>query len=170
MQPELSAMLVLVVTIAMMATPPLFSLQTRLRRRHEARPYDTIDVDEHEVLIAGFGPFGQIVARILRVKRIPFTVLDKDFEHVDFVRQFGNKIFYGGASRLDLLRAAQADKARMLVLAIPDVEASLRTAQTVRRHFPNLRIFAAAVNPQHALTLLAPGIDDRQITRLNSSH
>src|SRR3546814_10616448 len=78
MQPELSAMLVLVVTISMMATPPLFSLQTRLRRRHEARPYDTIDVDEHEVLIAGFGPFGQIVARILRVKRIPFTVLDKD--------------------------------------------------------------------------------------------
>src|SRR3546814_6082054 len=107
MQPVLSAMLVLVVTISMMATPPLFSLQARLRRRHEARPYDTIDVDEHEVLIAGFGPFGQIVARILRVKRIPFTVLDKDFEHVDFVRQFGNKIFNGDASRLDLLRRSE---------------------------------------------------------------
>src|SRR3546814_18437340 len=110
MQPELSAMLVLVVTISMMATPPLFSLQTRLRRRHEARPYDTIDVDEHEVLIAGFGPFGQIVARILRVKRIPFTVLDKDFEHVDFVRQFGNKIFSGYARRLDLLREEMDSK------------------------------------------------------------
>src|SRR3546814_17065429 len=86
-----------------------------------------------------------------------FRSLDKDFEHVDFVRQFGNKIFYGDASRLDLLRAAQADKARMLVLAIPDVEASLRTAQTVRRHFPNLRIFAAAVNRQHALSLMEMG-------------
>lgn len=165
MQPELSAMLVLVVTISMMATPPLFSLQTRLRRRREARPYDTIEVDEHEVLIAGFGPFGQIVARILRVKRIPFTVLDKDFEHVDFVRQFGNKIFYGDASRLDLLRAAQADKARVFVLAIPDIEASLRTAQTVRRHFPKLRIFAAAVNRQHALRLMALGIAPDDVIR-----
>src|SRR3546814_18196647 len=99
-------MLVLVVTISMMATPPLFSLQTRLRRRHEARPYDTIDVDEHVVLIAGFGPFGQIVARILRVKGIPFTVLDKDFEHVDFVTQFGNMIFSGAASRLHLVGSA----------------------------------------------------------------
>lgn len=165
MRPELSAMLVLVVTISMMMTPPLFSLQTRLRRRHDARPYDTIEVDEHEVLIAGFGPFGQIVARILRVKRIPFTVLDKDFEHVDFVRQFGNKIFYGDASRLDLLRAAQADKARVFVLAIPDIEASIRTAETVRRHFPKVRIFAAAVNRQHALRLMALGINPNDVIR-----
>lgn len=165
MRPELSAMLVLVVTISMMATPPLFSLQMRFVRRREARPYDKIDVDEHEVLIAGFGPFGQIVARILGVKRIPFTVLDKDFEHVDFVRQIGNKIFYGDASRLDLLRAAQADKARVLVLAIPDVEASLRTAQTVRRHFPKMRIFAAAANRQHALRLMELGVAPDDVIR-----
>ncbi|HET8881349.1 MAG TPA: monovalent cation:proton antiporter-2 (CPA2) family protein [Solimonas sp.] len=165
MRADLSALLVLVVTISMMATPPLFSLQIRTRRRREARPYDTIETDEHEVLIAGFGPFGQIVARILRVKHIAFTVLDKDFEHVDFVRQFGNKIFYGDASRLDLLRAAHADKARVFVLAIPDVEASLRTAQTVRRHFPHLRILAAAVNRQHALQLMALGIASDDIIR-----
>src|SRR3546814_14114244 len=84
MQPELSAMLVLVVTISMMATPPLFSLQTRLRRRHEARPYDTIDVDEHEVLIAGFGPFGPIVSRLLRFTRLPLPVLHKYSQHVPF--------------------------------------------------------------------------------------
>ncbi|NGY06042.1 monovalent cation:proton antiporter-2 (CPA2) family protein [Solimonas terrae] len=165
MHADLSVLLVLVVTISMMATPPLFSLQMRLRRRREARPYDTIDTDEHEVLIAGFGPFGQIVARILRVKRIGFTVLDKDFEHVDFVRQFGNKIFYGDASRLDLLRAAHADKARVFVLAIPDIDASLRTAQTVRRHFPQLRIFAAAVNRQHALQLMALGVEVDDVIR-----
>lgn len=161
----LAALLVLVVTISMMATPPLFSLQSRLRRRREARPYDTIETDEHEVLIAGFGPFGQIVARILRVKRIPFTVLDKDFEHVDFVRQFGNKIFYGDASRLDLLRAAHADKARIFVLAIPDVDASLRTAETVRRHFPQLRIYAAAINRQHALRLMDLGVAPGDVIR-----
>ncbi|NKF22764.1 monovalent cation:proton antiporter-2 (CPA2) family protein [Solimonas marina] len=165
MQPSLSALLVLVVTISMMATPPLFTLQTRLRKRFGSRPYDKIVTGEHEVLIAGFGPFGQIVARILRVKHIGFTVLDKDFEHVDFVRQFGNRIFYGDASRLDLLRAAHADKARLLVLAIPDVEASLRTAQTVRRHFPQLRIFAAAANRQHALRLMDLGVAPEDVIR-----
>jgi glutathione-regulated potassium-efflux system ancillary protein KefC/glutathione-regulated potassium-efflux system protein KefB len=165
MKSELSGVLVLVVTISMMATPPLFSLQTRLRRRRAARPYDNIETDEHEVLIAGFGPFGQIVARILRVKRIAFTVLDKDFEHVDFVREFGNKIFYGDASRLDLLRAAHADKAKVFVLAIPDVEASLRTAETVRRHFPQLRIFAAAINRQHALRLMDLGVAPEDVIR-----
>lgn len=165
MKPELSAVLVLVVTISMMATPPLFSLHTRLRRRREARPYDAIETGEHEVLVAGFGPFGQIVARVLRLKRIAFTVLDKDFEHVDFVRQFGNKIFYGDASRLDLLRAAHADKARVFVLAIPDVEASLRTAETVRRNFPQLRIFAAAINRQHALRLMDIGVASQDIIR-----
>ncbi|WP_028079906.1 monovalent cation:proton antiporter-2 (CPA2) family protein [Solimonas soli] len=165
MSAELSALLVLVVTISMIATPPLFSLQMRMRKRKEARPYDDIQTDEHEVLIAGFGPFGQIVARILRVKRIRFTVLDKDFEHVDFVRQFGNRIFYGDASRLDLLRAAHADKARLFVLAIPDIEASLRTAETVRRHFPQLRIFAAAVNRQHALRLMDIGIAPGDVVR-----
>ena len=165
MNAALAAQLVLVVTISMIVTPPLFSLQTRLRKRNEARPYDDIRTDEHEVLIAGFGPFGQIVARILRVKRIPFTVLDKDSEHVDFVRQFGNRIFYGDASRLDLLRAAHADKARLFVLAIPDIEASLRTAETVRRHFPQLRIFAAAVNRQHALRLMDLGIAPDDVIR-----
>ncbi|MGH8446189.1 MAG: monovalent cation:proton antiporter-2 (CPA2) family protein [Solimonas sp.] len=165
MSADLSALLVLVVTISMILTPPLFSLQMGMRKRKEARPYDDIQTDEHEVLIAGFGPFGQIVARILRVKRIPFTVLDKDFEHVDFVRTFGNKIFYGDASRLDLLRAAHADKARLFVLAIPDVEASLRTAETVRRHFPQLRVFAAAINRQHALRLMDLGVAPGDVIR-----
>lgn len=158
MSAELTALLVLVVTISMIATPPLLALQGRLRRR-TPRPYDTIDSGDHDVLIAGFGPFGQIVARILRVRNIAFTVLDKDFEHVDFVRQFGNRVFYGDASRLDLLRAANADKARLFVLAIPDIEASLRTAETVRKHFPKLRIFAAAVNRQHAMRLMDLGVE-----------
>ncbi len=165
MSSDLSALLLLIVTVSMMATPPLFALQRRLFGRREARPYDVIDANQHEVLIAGFGPFGQIVARVLRVKRIPFTVIDKDFEHVDFVRQFGNRIFYGDASRLDFLRAAHADKARIFVLAIPDIEASLRTAETVRRHFPQLRIFAAAVNRQHALRLMDLGVAADDVIR-----
>jgi voltage-gated potassium channel Kch len=160
MSPELSAELVVVVTLSMIATPALYALQARLRRAVPARPYDQIDAGERSVIIAGFGPVGQIVARILRVKQIPFTVLDKDSQQVDFVRRFGNTIFYGDASRIDLLRAAQAHKARLFVLTIPDIEASLQVARVVRRNFPQLRIFAIAVNRMHALRLMDMGITD----------
>ena len=125
----------------------------------EARPFDSIDDTDHEVVIAGFGRFGQIVARVLRVKKINFTALEISPEQVDFVRKFGNKVFFGDASRLDLLRAAGAENASVFVLAIDDVEASLRTAETVRRNFPHLRILARARNRQHALQLLDMGID-----------
>lgn len=160
MSAELSALLVVVVTLSMIATPLLYALQARFAGRSEPAPYDTIDVPARAVIIAGFGPVGQIVARILRVKRIAFTVLDKDSQQVDFVRRFGNEIFYGDAGRLDLLRAAHADKARLFVLTIPDVEASLQVADVVRRHFPQLRIFAIAVNRLHALRLMDMGITD----------
>lgn len=156
---ELRDLMIMVVTLSMIATPLLYALQSRWRDEADVRPYDDIGPQEHDVVIAGFGPFGQIVGRILRLKRIPFTVLDKDSEQVDFVRKFGNQIFYGDASRLDLLRAARLDKARLFVLAIPDVEASLHVANTVRRHFPHVRIFAMAVNRLHALNLMDIGVE-----------
>jgi glutathione-regulated potassium-efflux system protein KefB len=96
---------------------------------------------------------------VLRARRIGFTALDIDAEHIDFLKKFGNtSVHYGDASRLDLLRAARADKARVLVLAIDDVEASVRTAETVRQHFPHLTVFARARNRQHAYRLLGLGI------------
>ncbi|SEQ89731.1 glutathione-regulated potassium-efflux system protein KefB [Solimonas aquatica] len=156
----LSARLVLVVVLSMILTPPLFSLHVKLRQRREARPFDTIDTEPRQVLIIGFGPFAQIVARLLRVKGITYTVLDKDSEQVDFVRQFGNQVFYGDASRLDLLRAAHAEKAEFMVLAIPEVEASLHVAEVVRRNFPQLRIFAVAINRNHALRLMDLGVHE----------
>jgi voltage-gated potassium channel Kch len=110
------------------------------------------------VIIAGFGRFGQIVARILRVKGLPFTALDSSQTHVDFVRRFGNKVYYGDASRLDLLRAAGAESAKILVLAIDDVDASLRTAILAREQFPHLKVFARARNRQHAFALKDAGV------------
>jgi voltage-gated potassium channel Kch len=77
---------------------------------------------------------------------------------VDFVKKFGNTIFYGDASRLDLLRAAKADKAKLFVLAIDDIEASLRTAETVAKNFPHLKIYARARNRQHAYRLMDLGV------------
>jgi voltage-gated potassium channel Kch len=98
------------------------------------------------------------VARILRLRQIPFTALDSNQTHVDFVRRFGNQVYYGDASRLDLLRAAGAETAKIFVLAIDDVDASIRTAQLVRAQFPKLKIFARARNRQHTFALMDAGV------------
>ncbi len=114
-----------VVTLSMLTTPFLLMLDDRLRaRRPPAVPlYDkAMPQGDGHVVIAGLGRFGQIVARILRARRIPFTALDKSAEQVDFVRRFGSEIYYGDASRLEILEAAQTGRARAFVLAIDDVE------------------------------------------------
>ena len=132
--------LVLVVSLSMGLTPALLSLYDRFAaprlRPRDSRPYDTAVEMETEVIIAGFGRFGQVVGRVLRAKRIPFTAMDADPTQIDFLHRFGVKVFYGDASRLDLLRAARADKAKIFVLAIDDIQASLRTAREVQEHFP----------------------------------
>jgi monovalent cation:proton antiporter-2 (CPA2) family protein len=158
----LSNTLVLVVSLSMALTPLLTLahdrfLAPRLRTRDD-RPYDREVEQDTPVIIAGFGRFGQVVGRVLRARGIPFTAMDADPAQIDFIKRFGNKIFYGDASRLDLLRAARADKAQVFVLAIDDVQASLRTAQEVQEHFPHLTIFARARNRAHAYQLLELGI------------
>jgi glutathione-regulated potassium-efflux system ancillary protein KefC/glutathione-regulated potassium-efflux system protein KefB len=120
---------------------------------------DAIDTD-HPVIIAGFGGFGSTVGRFLRASGVEATVLDADPQHVEVLRRLGLKVFYGDASRLDLLRAAGAERAELLVLAIDDVAASVRTAQMVRRHFPKLRILARVRNRQHAFALMNEGVTD----------
>jgi voltage-gated potassium channel Kch len=138
----------------------LMLLQAKLDPLLGPKPqeFDHIDHDNGRVLIAGFGRFGQIVGRVLRMHRIAFTALEANVDQVDFVRRFGNKVYYGDASRLDLLEAAGAAHAQILVLAIDDVEASVRTAELVRKHFPRLEILARARNRQHALRLMNIGV------------
>jgi monovalent cation:proton antiporter-2 (CPA2) family protein len=160
-------LLVLSVTLSMMLGPLLLIAYEALAKRWLApppAPFDAIDEQDSPVIIAGFGRFGQIVARVLRVKGLPFTALDISQTHVDFVRRFGNnKVYYGDASRLDLLRAAGAASAQVLVLAVDDVDASLRIATLVREQFPKLKIFARARNRQHAFALMDLGV--RQVIR-----
>ncbi|MBV9318257.1 MAG: cation:proton antiporter [Gammaproteobacteria bacterium] len=156
-------LLILAVTLSMMLGPLLLiayeAASTRWQETREG-PYDPIDSQESPVIIAGFGRFGQIVARVLQAKGIPFTALDSSQTHVDFVRRFGNQVYYGDASRLDLLRAAGAQTARVLVLAIDDVDASVRAAAVVREQFPQLRIFARARSRQHAFALMDLGVTE----------
>jgi monovalent cation:proton antiporter-2 (CPA2) family protein len=158
---ETADLLILAVTLSMMLGPLLLMAHDIVERRWLAdpvRPYDEIDDPETPVIIAGFGRFGQIVARILRMRKIPFTALDSNQTNVDFLRRFGNQVYYGDASRLDLLRAAGIESAKILVLAIDDVDASIRTAQLVRSQFPKVKVFARARNRQHVFALMDAGV------------
>jgi len=156
----LADLLVAVVTISMLTTPFLVNLLHCLPQPGEkAAPAGAAPpAEEHPVIIAGFGRFGQIVGRILATRGIPFTALDHDSEQLDFFAQFGEKVYFGDASRLDLLRAAGADKARVLVIAIDDIEASMKCAGIAKQYFPHLKIFARARNRLHAYRLLDLGI------------
>jgi glutathione-regulated potassium-efflux system protein KefB len=155
--------LTLAVSLSMMATPPLFLAADRLARRLERekpRPFDTITDPHPPVIICGFGRVGQIVGRILRIRGIPFTALESSAAQVDFVRRFGNKVYYGDPGRAELLRAAGAETAKLLVLAIDDPETSLKVAETVRSQFPHLTVLARARNRRHAHRLMDAGIEE----------
>ncbi|MGI9236981.1 MAG: cation:proton antiporter, partial [Woeseiaceae bacterium] len=154
--------LILAVAVSMMMTPLIYALVERLGSRvvNTAEPeYDVPEGDHHDVLIAGFGRVGQVIGRLLRIIGRPFTALESDTEQLDIVRRYGSTVHYGDASRLDLLRAAGADNAKIFVLAISDLEQSMRIAEAVRKHFPHLKIIARARNRRHAHKLMDLGIE-----------
>jgi glutathione-regulated potassium-efflux system ancillary protein KefC len=110
------------------------------------------------VIIAGFGRFGQIVGRLLKANGVKLTVLDHDPDQIDLLRKFGNKVFYGDVTRVDLLHAAGAASARALVVAIDDIDDSLKLVDAVRREFPELTIMARARNVTHLFDLRDRGV------------
>lgn len=161
-------LLIVAVTLSMIATAPLYAALTVWLKRQQAElppAFDEIKTVETPVVIAGFGPFGQIVGRILRLKKIPFTVLDKNAEHVDFVRGFGNPVFYSDATRVEVLRAAHVAHARLFVVAIADEAENLKVAEAVRKHAPGVRIMAVARTRQHAIKLMALGLAAEDLIR-----
>ena len=147
-------------TFSMAATPVLLLIDDAVSRAFKLEPpeYEIPPDGERHVIVAGFGRFGQIVARVLRARHIPFTALDSSIEQVDFVKRFGARIYYGDAGRLDILRAAGADKALAFVLAIDNVDASVRVAEIVRRNFPDLLIYARARDRIHVHKLMDLGV------------
>jgi glutathione-regulated potassium-efflux system ancillary protein KefC len=160
---EAASILALVVALSMVCTPLLLMLHDRLiaprYRSDKARPADAIAPGENHVIIAGFGRFGQIVGRLLYANQVKLTVLDHDPDQIDVLRRFGFEVFYGDATRLDLLHAAGAARARALVLAIDDVDDSLAVADAVRAEFPDLRIMARARNVTHYYQLMDRGVE-----------
>jgi glutathione-regulated potassium-efflux system protein KefB len=123
------------------------------------RQADAIDHEDPRVIIAGFGRMGQIVGRMLRAQKIPFTALENSVEQVELSRRFGTMIYFGDPTKPDLLRAAHADRAEVFVLTTDDPEATVRTARLLRRLYPNLRVIARARNRQHAFKLMDLGVE-----------
>lgn len=160
---ETTGLLILVVTLSMLVAPLLFVLEDKVFERWWQEPppvsdYEPIRDHGSAVIIVGFGRVGQVVARVLNSRKITFTALEKNPQQIDFVRRFGNKVYYGDATRLDLLMAAGLGHAKLFVLAIGNIETSVEVAALVRQHFPHLPIYARAHNRAHAYRLLDLGV------------
>lgn len=158
---ELSETLILAVAISLMLTPFLYILTERLTQHTAADDdpgYDVPEPSHNAVLIIGFGRVGQVIGRLLRVVDEPFTALEADQGQVDLIRRYGGTVHYGDASRIDLLRAAGAENAQIIVIATGEMETSLHIAEAVKRHFPDVTIVARARNRRHAHKLMDLGI------------
>src|SRR5688572_7769232 len=161
---EVSNLLVASVALSMAVAPILLTVEERLVRPlfqkcEPERPADEIDDHDNPVILAGFGRFGHIVGRLLRANGFGTTVLDHDADQVEMLGRYGMKSFYGDASRLDLLEAAGARRAKLFVLAIDDEAKALQIIETVQQEFPGLKILARATSRQHAYEILRRGVD-----------
>lgn len=161
LEKQISEYSIVVVTVSMLLTPFFTILKEKIFdpffRNEEDTPPDVIE-ERNRVIIAGFGRVGQIIGRMLYVHRIGFTALEHNAEQVNVARKFGYKIYFGDASRLDLLISAGAEQADILILAVQDMDLSVKIAELVKAHFPNLQIIARARNRAHYFKLLDLGI------------
>ena len=153
-----------VVALSMAMTPFLLLLFDRFMvPRINARvPLPEVPADmsgDKDVIVLGYGRFGQIVTRLLRAQGYSMTLIDDDPAQIELVKRFGVKVFYGDGARLDILRAAGAAEAEMIVIAVAGGDRILAIAEMIRRHFPHVKIAARAVDRGHAHELMALGVE-----------
>lgn len=154
---EQAGVLMAAVAISMLSSPllMLFYEKVVLAKSKNKKSQDPDKIDErNNVIIAGFGRFGQIVGRLLYANKLKATVLDYEPDQIELTRRFGFKVYYGDATRLDLLESAGIEYAKILVVAIDNVESNLQLVDLVTQHFPQVKIFARARNVQHYYQLL----------------
>ncbi|ABJ77357.1 monovalent cation:proton antiporter-2 (CPA2) family protein [Leptospira borgpetersenii] len=158
---ERADLVIAIVTLSMGLTPILGIFKDKIVelifKKDQNFKEDTIE-EQNRVIIAGFGRFGQIIARMLFVHRIGFTALEHNPDQVNVARKFGYKIYYGDASKLSLLRSAGAEQADLFILAIQDIDISIKVAELIKKHFPNLTIISRARNREHVFKLMELGI------------
>jgi glutathione-regulated potassium-efflux system ancillary protein KefC len=153
--------LTLAVALSMAATPLLLVLLSRLEKsgKEQAREADEIDEEQPRVIMAGFGRFGQIAGRLLLTSGVNVVILDHDPDHIETLRKFGTKVFYGDATRVDLLESAGAAGAEVLINAIDDPDANMQLTELVQEHFPHLQILARARDINHYIRLRQAGVE-----------
>ncbi len=163
MTADIANPLIASVVLSMALTPLLLLINEKLiqprvgTKKDEGREADTIE-EKNPVIIAGFGSFGSIIGRLLRANGVGITVLEIDSDKVDLLRKLGLKVFYGDASRYDLLHSAGAERTKLMILAIDDHEKMLGIVHTIKKHFPHLKIFARASGRTEAYELLDAGV------------
>jgi len=163
------------VTAASMTVTPVLILVTERfmlprfgTKEKEERDSDTID-EHHPVIIAGFGHFGSTIGRFLRANGIHATILDNDSDRVDLLRKMGFKVFYGDATRVDILRSAGADQAKILVTAVGSPDLTYDLVQKTQKLFPHLTIMARAQSRLDAYELIDVGVKDIYRESLDTS-
>lgn len=172
---EVASVLIGAVALSMLLTPLLLVAHERWivpRHARAAGPDGLPELDAPQdapVLIVGFGRYGQIVGRLLYANGLKATVLEHDAEQIEFLRRFEFPVFYGDATRLDLLRTAGAASAKVLVIAVDDVAQSLKVADLAREHFPNLTVVARARNVAHWYALRDRGVHHIERETLDAS-
>jgi glutathione-regulated potassium-efflux system ancillary protein KefC len=169
---EQASELTLIVALSMFTTPFLLKGMEKYLKRDivdNKKQADKIDPHDHPVIIAGMGRFGQIVARLLHTQGISPTIIDYSPDLLELVRPFGFKVYYGDATELSLLESAGVAQAKVLVLALDDREGCLRAAESVRKHYPNVRIVARAFDMIHAYQLKDIGVDDFERETFNAA-
>ncbi|OLG32747.1 monovalent cation:proton antiporter-2 (CPA2) family protein [Xanthomonas oryzae] len=158
--------LVAIVGVSMALTPLLLlgmqcilNRPLRVRVPKTDRPFDTIDAQTPKVLVAGMGRFGQVVARLLTSRHVPFVALEHNPHTVEDLRRFGSQLYYGDPTRPELLRAAGADRIKVFVIAVDDPESNIKTVRLIRRLYPQATVLARARNRQHAWKLMDLGAE-----------
>ena len=164
LSPDTSAILFLVVALSMALTPLLLLLNDKLImpkvcKTENTREEDAIDEEETPLIIAGFGRFGVVLGRFLIANGMSATILDDNPENIDVLRKFGFKVYYGDATRADLLASAGADKAKVLIVAVDDQLKSLKIIDLAKRNYPHLKILARSVNQEHTYELMDRKVD-----------
>lgn len=156
-----SKSLTLVVALSMAATPLLLVLLSKIEANNQIKTPDADDIDDEQprVIVAGFGRFGQIAGRLLISSGVKVVVLDHDPDHIETLRKFGMKVFYGDATRFDLLESAGAARAEVFINAIDDPDANTQLTEMVKERFPGLKIIARARDVDHYIRLRQAGIE-----------
>lgn len=163
--PQWSERLILVISFSMVLSPFVLLLNERIQswrlKKNLVDPkYDTIENEDNEIILAGYGRFTQMVGRILKWQGIPFTAIDMDSELIEALQKYSVKIYYGDASRADILEAAGVKKAKYFIIGIDDVETSLKLAHILHSDYPHLKVFSRARDRIHAHSLMDHGIEN----------